>query len=99
MDGDPLTFDEVTAAGKVASCQLPGGALLRYDPRQGRVSILPYPATPSAWKGAAAYLGDLPEDGWSHYPGCACEVCAAAASGVLAAVGPQEKGRSERRHV
>ncbi len=37
-----MTFDEVAAAAKAASCQFPRGALLRYDPIDRSVCKLRY---------------------------------------------------------
>lgn len=72
-----MTFDEVNAAGKVALCQLPGGAQLRYDPADGAARRLPYPGMLGQWREASAYHQPLPPDGWMHYRGCDCAVCVA----------------------
>jgi hypothetical protein len=72
-----MTFDEADAAGKVALCQLPGGAQLRYDPSDGSVLRLPYPGIPGQWREASAYHHPLPPEGWTHYRGCDCPACAA----------------------
>ena len=39
-----MTFDEAGIAGRVAVCRLSGGVHLRYDPVDGSVRCLPYPA-------------------------------------------------------
>lgn len=70
-----MTYDEVIAAGKVASCQLASGAMVRFEPHDGTLQVLPYPGTPRLWREAKEYLGMVPQDGWSHYPGCACDIC------------------------
>jgi hypothetical protein len=72
-----MTLDEVRAAGKVALCQLPRGAQLRYDPADGSARTLPYPGMPAQWREASVYVQPLPQDGWSHYRGCDCAVCSA----------------------
>jgi hypothetical protein len=70
-----MTFDQAHAAGKVALCQLPGGAQLRYDPVDGIVRSLPYPGMPRQWREASAYTAPVPTDGWTHYRGCECPLC------------------------
>jgi len=72
-----MTFDEVSAAGKVALCHLPSGAELRYDPGDGSVRTLPYPGMPRQWREASEYREAVPADGWTHYFGCACAMCEA----------------------
>lgn len=74
-----MTYDQVVAAGKVATCQLPIGALLRYEPSEGIVYVLPYPGIPSSWKASRMYDEAIPQDGWMHYLGCVCQYCSAAA--------------------
>jgi hypothetical protein len=71
-----MTFDQVTASGKVAVCHLPGGVQLRYDPADGTVRSLPYPGMPHQWREASAYHEALPNEGWEHYRGCGCPICA-----------------------
>jgi hypothetical protein len=73
-----MTLEEMRAAGKVARCQLPDGAQLRYDPADGSARMLPYPDMPARWREASAYVQPLPQDGWTHYRGCDCHVCSAA---------------------
>jgi hypothetical protein len=73
-----VTFNEVTAAGRIALCHLSGGAVLRYDPADRSVRTLPYPGTPRQWREGALYVEAIPRDGWSHYPHCGCPVCTSA---------------------
>jgi len=70
-----MTFDEVTAAGRAASCQLPGGALLRYDPGDRSVRLLRYPAPPYLAKMAPPFAGPIPQSEWCHHLGCTCACC------------------------
>jgi sugar lactone lactonase YvrE len=70
-----MTFDQVSATGRVAICHLPGGVQLRYDPTDGTVRSLPYPGMPHQWREASAYHEALPTEGWEHYRGCGCPVC------------------------
>jgi hypothetical protein len=77
-----MTLEEVRAAGKVALCQLPRGAQLRYDPGDGSARTLPYPGMPAQWREASAFVQPLPQDGWTHYRGCDCAVCSAASDRV-----------------
>jgi hypothetical protein len=71
-----MTLDEANATGRVAICHLPGGVQLRYDPSDGSIRSLPYPGMPSQWREASAYHETLPREGWEHYRGCGCAVCA-----------------------
>jgi hypothetical protein len=70
-----MTFDEVSAAGKVAICHLPGGVQLRYDPADGSVHSLPFPGVPHQWREGSVYRQAPPHEGWTHYRGCDCPVC------------------------
>jgi hypothetical protein len=72
-----MTFDQARAAGRVAICHLPGGVQLRYDPADGSIRSLPYPGMPHQWREASTYLEPPPHEGWEHYRGCGCSVCAA----------------------
>ncbi len=70
-----MTLAEVQATGKVALCQLPSGAQLRYEPGDGTIRTLPYPGLPRQWREASAYTAAPPAEGWTHYRGCDCPVC------------------------
>jgi hypothetical protein len=74
-----MTFDEAKTVGKVALCGLPGGAQLRYDPSEDSIRQLPYPGMPRQWREASNYKDHVPTQGWTHYRGCECPLCAAAA--------------------
>jgi hypothetical protein len=73
-----MTFEQVVEIDKPALHQLESGAVLRYEPADHAVYILPYPATPRSWREASLYLLTVPSDGWNHYLGCGCAYCAAA---------------------
>lgn len=73
-----MTFDEVTAVGRAASHQLPGGALLRYDPSDRSVPLLRYSAPPYLAKKAPLFAGPIPQSQWGHHLGCTCACCARA---------------------
>lgn len=81
--GDLVTFDEVTDAGKAASYQLPGGALLRYDPSDRSVRLLRYPATPHLKNETVLVATSIPDADWSHHLACTCACCARASSGEV----------------
>jgi len=67
-----VTFDQV------AYNDLAGGAVLRFDPEDGGVRYLAYPAQPSAWKQAPFYQGTVPNGSWRHLAGCTCPACSSA---------------------
>lgn len=81
-----MTFDDVIAAGKVASCQLPGGARLRYDRAEGAVRALPHPGGASPWSEAKLSVELLPPSGWSHRVGCEYVCCGDATEQELGGV-------------
>jgi len=70
-----VTLGEATQASQPAYNHLEGGAVLRYEPADGRIAVLSYPATPSKWREASEFLGLVPADGWQHLPGCGCGLC------------------------
>jgi hypothetical protein len=72
-----LTFAEITALQKTAYCHLADGAVLRYEPEQETVRYLAHPATVGDWKQAPLLQMSVPKEGWSHLPGCICELCSA----------------------
>jgi hypothetical protein len=70
-----VRFEEATRAARPAYCHLESGAVLRYEPVDGRITVLSYPATPSKWREAKEFLGLVPKGGWQHLPGCRCGLC------------------------
>lgn len=75
-----MTFNDVVAIGVVASCVLPGGGLLRYDPSDGTVRAMTYATRPSPGEETSAWRESVPDDGWSHQAGCDCRVCSTLSS-------------------
>ncbi len=70
-----MNFDEAVCAGRPAFNWLESGQVLGYEPKDRTVRMLPYPATPGAWRTAPLYGVLLPEEGWGHHCGCSCWHC------------------------
>lgn len=71
-----MTFDEVRTLSRPAFRHLKGGAVLRFDPRDGGVRRFAFPARPNAWQRAPFHEGAVPDSGWRHLPACGCSACA-----------------------
>ena len=71
-----MNFEEATLSLLPAYRYLESGAVVRYDPRDGSIRRLAYPATPSTWTQASGFAGHVPAEGWCHVAGCECPTCA-----------------------
>ena len=71
-----MTLGEAFSMGLVASCTLEGDVMLRLNPRDGVIWVVPSPEASRASECPEVYSGPVPTSGWRHYALCACPICA-----------------------
>jgi hypothetical protein len=70
-----MTFDDVRCYGRTAFLPLPNGALLHYQPDDGRVRVLSHRHRPGQWDLLPILDEGIPPGGWQHLVGCGCSRC------------------------
>ncbi len=88
-----MTIEEVRTLARPAFLHIGGGAVLRYDPREGCIRRLAFPTRPNAWQRAPFYEGAVPDCGWFRLPSCSCSGCVTLDGDLPSSATPQRAQR------